>query len=79
MLPRSWLEALTYIVPAVVILLVAALELRRWLERRRRERQMAQALRGFLERHTPETSPAPGPLEPPPAAVPEVPPEQQRP
>jgi hypothetical protein len=76
-LPRSWLESLTFIVPAVVILLVAVLELRRWLERRRRERQMAQALRGFLGRHTPETGVGPGPLEPPRAAVPETRPEQQ--
>jgi len=77
-LPRSWPQALTFLVPAVVILLVAALELRRWLERRRRDREMAQALREFLLRAAPSGEGSPDRREPSHGAQPETPKEPQQ-
>jgi hypothetical protein len=66
------------LVPAVVILLVAALELRRWLERRRRDREMAQALREFLGRATPSGDGLPDRHELSPGGLPETPKEAQQ-
>lgn len=44
------------VVPAAVILLVILLELRRWVQSRRREREMARALTRYLAQATSEQS-----------------------
>lgn len=50
MLKLNWLRLLPVIIPAAVILIVAILEIRRWAQSRRREKEMARALSRYLER-----------------------------
>ncbi|MCS6951281.1 MAG: hypothetical protein RMK57_10840 [Bryobacterales bacterium] len=48
----GWLGPLAILVPAAVILVVILVESRRWVQSRRREREMARALRRYLAQTT---------------------------